>query len=254
MAYCSHFKARAAGLQVHETVRDMHDKQQLNQLDLVAAFQQIATQRRSVRGFLPRLVPQAVLETVFSTALTAPSNCNTQPWITHVVSGQCRDQISDSLLSSVGAGDRDLDFPENGPYQGVYRQRQVEVGVLLYNALGIGRDDREGRQQAFLNNLKFFGAPHAAFLFMPDWCGIREAVDVGLYAQNLMLAMESHGIASCPQTILGFHSSVVRQQLGIDKSLKLLFGISFGYADNKLPQNQIRASRASLSDQVTFHH
>lgn len=232
----------------------MHDNQRLAQDDLATAFRQITTRRRSVRGFLSDPIPQSLLDEVFSLALTAPSNCNTQPWITHVVSGETRDQLSERLLRTVGEGQRDLDFAENGPYNGIYRKRQVEVGLLLYKSLGIAREDHAARQQAFLNNLRFFGAPHAAFLFTPSWSGTREAVDVGLYAQNLMLAMEANGISSCPQTILGFHASVVRQQLGIDDSLKLLFGISFGYADDKLPQNQIRASRASLPEQVTFHN
>ncbi len=232
----------------------MHDNHPLTQADIASAFQQITLGRRSVRGFLSDPIPQDLLDQVFTVALTAPSNCNTQPWISHVVSGRARDEMSERLLHTIGEGERDLDFEENGPYEGVFRRRQIDVAVLLYEALGVAREDKAGRLQAFHDNLRFFGAPHAVFLFMPDWAGIREAVDVGLYAQNLMLAMESHGIASCPQTILGFHATAVRQQLGIDESMKLLFGISFGYADTALPQNQIRASRAALSEQVIFHN
>ncbi|WP_454885170.1 nitroreductase family protein [Sphingomonas oryzagri] len=35
--------------------------------------------RRSVRGFRPDPVPDAVLERVFAMAQQAPSNCNVQP-------------------------------------------------------------------------------------------------------------------------------------------------------------------------------
>lgn len=220
---------------------------------LASAFRQISTGRRSVRGFLSDPVPQQLLDSIFSVALTAPSNCNSQPWVTHVVSGDARDRMSQKLLQTIGSGEKDLDFDENGPYPGVYRQRQIDVAVLLYQSLGVSREDKQGRQQAFLDNLKFFGAPHAAFLFMPDWAGLREAADVGIYAQNLMLALEANGLASCPQTLLGFHASAVREELGIDESMKLLFGISFGYADTSLPQNNIRAARAALPDLVTFH-
>lgn len=220
---------------------------------LASAFQQISGGRRSVRGFLSDPVPQDLLDTIFTLALTAPSNCNSQPWITHVVSGEARNQMSQRLLQTIGKGEKDLDFDENGPYPDVYRQRQVDVAVLLYQSLGVTREDKQGRQRAFLDNLEFFGAPHAAFIFMPDWAGIREAADVGIYAQNLMLALEANGLASCPQTLLGFHASAVRQQLGVEDSMKLLFGISFGYANISLPQNNIRASRAALSELVTFH-
>ncbi len=43
--------------------------------------------RRSVRGFLPDEVPEALLREVFALAQFAPSNCNAQPWTPHVVSG-----------------------------------------------------------------------------------------------------------------------------------------------------------------------
>jgi len=216
-------------------------------------FRQIADSRRSIRGFLPRPVDRALLEQVFATAATAPSNCNTQPWQSHVVSGALRDRLSRIFMETIAQGKHSLDFPYEAKYDGVYRRRQVDVAVLLYQALGVARDDREGRQRAWLRNLEFFGAPHVVFIFMPDWCDIREACDVGMYAQNLMLSMRAHGLASCPQTILGYDADSVRRELGIDESMKLLFGISFGYEDPDLPENRIVPERAPLEEQVQFH-
>ena len=216
-------------------------------------FRQIADSRRSIRGFLPREVEPALLEQVFATAATAPSNCNTQPWQCHVVSGALRDRLSKIFMETIAQGKHSLDFPYEAKYDGVYRQRQVDVAVLLYQALGIARDDKEGRKRAFLRNLEFFGAPHVVFIFMPDWCDIREACDVGMYAQNLMLSMRAHGLASCPQTILGYDADSVRRELGIDESMKLLFGISFGYENPQLAENRIVPERAALEDQVQFH-
>jgi len=216
-------------------------------------FRRIADTRRSIRGFLPQPVDRALLEQVFETAATAPSNCNTQPWQSHVVSGGLRDRLSRIFMETIAQGKHSLDFPYEAKYDGVYRQRQVDVAVLLYQALGIARDDKQGRQRAWLRNLEFFGAPHVVFIFMPDWCGIREACDVGMYAQNLMLSMRAHGLASCPQTILGYDADSVRRELGIDESMKLLFGISFGYEDPELPENRIVPERAPLEDQVQFH-
>ena len=101
---------------------------------------------------------------------------------------------------------------------------------------------------------EFFGAPHVVFIFMPDWCDIREACDVGMYAQNLMLTMRAHGVASCPQTILGYDADSVRRELKIDPKLKLLFGISFGYEDPDLPENQIVPAKATLEEHVKFYN
>ena len=216
-------------------------------------FNNMVTSRRSIRAFLADPVDTETLEKIFSVANYAPSNCNTQPWLSHVVSGARRDAMRDALMKTIGAGEHVLDFPYEGKYSGVYRERQLEVGLMLYKALGVRREDKEGKRQAFLRNLEFFDAPHAVFIFMPDWADIREAVDVGMYAQNLMLTMQAHGVASCPQTILGYNADLVREQLGIDPSQRLLFGISFGYADMSRAENQIRPSRATLAESSHFY-
>lgn len=221
--------------------------------DNVRIFDQLARSRRSIRGFLPTPVEAEVLEQVFVTAAFAPSNCNTQPWYSYVVSGEMRDKLSHIFMETIGQGNYSLDFPYDAKYDGIYRQRQLDVGLLLYKALGVTREDKEGKRQAFLRNLEFFDAPHVVFIFMQEWCGIREACDVGMYAQNLMLTMRSHGIASCPQTILGYDADSVRRELGIDAEMKLLFGISFGYEDQSLPENQIVPDRATLDEHVKFY-
>lgn len=213
----------------------------------------LVTTRRSIRSYLPEPISAELLEKVFQEANHTPSNCNSQPWQTFVVSGESRDRMSEALKSTIGQGEYVLDFPyDTKQYKGVYRERQVDVGKLLYQALGVDRDDKEGKTAAFISNLEFFNAPHAAFLFMPDWCGIREAADIGMYAQTLLLTMQANGISSCPQTILSYHADVVREQLDIDPSLKLLFGISFGFADNSKPENQICPRRASLNESTKF--
>ncbi|MFZ9038897.1 MAG: nitroreductase [Gammaproteobacteria bacterium] len=221
--------------------------------DSVRIFDQIVRDRRSIRGFLPTPVAAEVLERVFETAAFAPSNCNTQPWYSHVVSGEMRDRLSGIFMQTIGQGKHSLDFPYEAKYDGIYRQRQLDVGLLLYKALGVTREDGEGKRQAFLRNLEFFDAPHVVFIFMPEWCGIREACDVGMYAQTLMLAMRAHGIASCPQTILGYDADSVRRELEIDPDMKLLFGISFGYEDRSLPENRIIPDRATLDEHVKFY-
>jgi nitroreductase len=221
--------------------------------DSVELFDRLTRSRRSTRGFLSRSVAPEILQQVFETAAFAPSNCNTQPWQTHVVSAGVRDRLSEKFMHTIAAGKVSLDFPYDASYQGIYRKRQLDVGLLLYQALGVARDDKEGKRNAFLRNLAFFNAPHVAFIFMPDWCEIREAVDVGMYAQNLMLSMQSHGLASCPQTILGYDADTVREELGVDSAMKLIFGISFGFEDKSLPENKIIPDRASLQDSVHFY-
>ena len=216
-------------------------------------FSDIVSKRRSVRAFKPDPVSQETLTNIFKLAQQAPSNCNTQPWITHVVSGNKLEALRSLLPANMLAGKMTFDFPYNGVYQGSYKDRQHDAAQQLYGAVGLTREDKEKRQQVFMENYRFFGAPHVAFLFLPGEFGLREAADVGMYAQTLMLALTAHGLASCPQTALGFHAQAIKEALGIDDNNKLLFGLSFGYEDQNAAINSARVGRAELQETTFFH-
>ncbi|MAA58913.1 MAG: nitroreductase [Pseudomonadales bacterium] len=225
----------------------------LEQATLAECFDAVVNQRRSVRGFLKQPVAREQIEHIFSLAARAPSNCNTQPWATHVVGGEKLERLRDILPVNTLRGRMTLDYPYEPKYHGVYQQRQYDAANQMYAAVGLERKDKEQRQAVFLRNYSFFGAPHVAFLFLPEHFGLREAADVGMYAQTLMLALTAHGLASCPQTSLGFHADAGREVLEVDASQKLLFGISFGYEDAADPINNTRMGRAPLAETTVFH-
>jgi nitroreductase len=210
--------------------------------------------RRSVRGFRPEEVPEATMREVFELAQWAPSNCNVQPWTPHVVSGEALKRLRDAL---VDAGMRDEpirpDWPADGKFTDVYRERQVDAAQRLYGAMGVERRDAVGRKMAYIRNHTFFDAPHAVFVFMPEPFDTREATDIGMYAQTLMLALTARGIGSCAQGALGLFPHIVREHLGIPANYKLLFGVSFGYEDAGVKANAARVGRANLDDAVRFH-
>ncbi len=220
--------------------------------DSFEMFKELVENRHSVRGFLPRAVDADSLQQVFTVAGRAPSNCNTQPWQAAVVSGERCDSLRDRLSEAMSIGVMQMDFPYDGKYEGVYRERQIDSAQQLYGALGIAREDKAERGASFMRNFRFFDAPHVAFIFLPEPFGVREAADVGMYAQTLMLAMNAAGIACCPQTSLSFHCAIVREELALPEHYKLLFGISFGYEDTQHPANKATPSRAALADTARF--
>lgn len=215
-------------------------------------FESIIKDRRAVRGFLPAPVPEEILKIIFTLAQRAPSNCNTQPWVVSVVSGKKCEELRFLIPEALARGEISLDFPYDGKYEGVYKDRQYDAAKQLYDAMGIAKEDKEKRNEALQRNFSFFGAPHVAFVFMPENFHIREAVDIGMYAQTLMLSMAAYGVASCPQTALCFTADLIRKQLDIDARNKLLFGISFGYEDMENTANKCRVGRASLTDAIQF--
>ncbi len=216
-------------------------------------FDDIVLRRRALRAFLPEPLPAETLRRLFEVAQRAPSNCNTQPWITHVASGASLQSLREELPRRFMAGQLSLDFPYDGVYQGVYKERQYGSAQALYDSVGIERSDKAGRQVQFMRNFTFFDAPHAAFLFLPEPFGLREAADLGMYAQTLMLAMTARGLGSCPQTALSFEADCIREMLAVEAGNKLLFGISFGYPDPDAPINGCATDRATLADCVQFH-
>jgi nitroreductase len=209
--------------------------------------------RKSVRSFLPDSIDQQILEDIFSSAQHAPSNCNTQPWQVAVVSGKVCDHLRNKIYQAFEQGRICMDFPYDGIYEGKYKQRQHGAAAALYQAVHITREDKQARHRQFMENFRFFGAPHAAFIFIPEQFGIREAADIGMYAQTLMLSMAAYGVGSCPQTALGFCCDLVREELDISPENRLLFGISFGYESKEAPVNTCRTERVPLSESVRFY-
>ncbi len=208
-------------------------------------------ERRSVRGYLPEPVPEAVLQEVFALAQLSPSNCNVQPWEVYVASGATRDELRRRFMAGVSSGKAMT--PDAGfmpAVTGDHRTRQVDCAQALYGAMGIERGDKMGRMNATLRNFALFDAPHVCFLGMRREYGIPMALDVGMYAQSLMLVMTAHGIGSCAQGSMGYYPDDVRELFGISDDIAILFGISFGYEDTTVVANNARTTRAALQENV----
>ena len=118
--------------------------------------------------------------------------------------------------------------------------------------MGIERKDKDARLMAMLRNWAFFDAPHAAFFTMAKYLNIMGAVDIGIYAQSLALLMTEQGISSCMQGALGQFPDPVRAFFNIPGDHGVLFGMSFGYADDAAPVNTTRTEREPLETSVTF--
>lgn len=217
------------------------------------SFEELVESRKSVRAFKPDPVPRATLESLFRLASKAPSNCNTQPWTVYVASGEVKDAITQVTLEEAMAGKWTPDIPYmQDAYTPLYQARQVEHLAVQQVAYGIERDDEEGRAQLMMDNLNSWGAPHVAFLFLPRFANEREAGDVGMFAQILMLAAADVGLGTCPQTSLGMFAKPIKRLLGVDQSLKLFFGLAIGYQDTENSFSRLEQSRVSTEKFVFY--
>jgi hypothetical protein len=65
--------------------------------------------------------------------------------------------------------------------------------------------------------------------------------------------LAARGIAAVPQSILGYYANTVREVIGVSEELKLLFGMTFGYADEAAVSYSYDVGRVPSTECATFH-
>ena len=213
----------------------------------------ILSERSSIRAFTQQEIPADELRAIFKLAQQSVSNCNVQPWQTMVVGGKTRELLKQELIKALMSGQPpNPDFEWSVKYQNEHRDRQYGSANALYSAMGIKREDKQARMQSLARNWAFFDAPHVAFFCMQKYLGMMGAVDLGTYAQTLSLLLQEAGISSCMQGALGQFPDPIRKTLKLADEVGVLFGMSFGYADNAAAVNKTRTNRVALDEAVTF--
>jgi nitroreductase len=204
--------------------------------------------RRSTRLFLRnKPVPHELVIEALELAVRAPSNSNIQPWQLVFNSGPARDRLVAALLEEAEQGE-----PKVPPLPSEFDHFRRELGALLYGTMGVPRDDRVARRAAVLRNWEFFGAPLGAIVCMHRDLDYVDALGVGAFVQTFLLALTARGIGSCVQVSIAGYPDVIREQLGISEELRILCGISIGYANPKFPANFLDVPRNALEQNVRF--
>lgn len=200
--------------------------------------------RRSTRAFRPDPVPSDVIGEILQAVSASPSYTNTQPWEVAVVSGPKREALVEKLLSLARAkAPTGPDLPAPKGWPAAMDERSREHGARRLATLGVARDDGEGREKLRLMNFEFYGAPCAVFLFMDGSLGEWSVFDMGLFAQNLILAAHSLGLGSCLQASVTGYAREIKSFLGVAESKKLVICIALGYPDEEAPLNTYRSSK-----------
>ena len=209
--------------------------------------------RKSIRGYKPTPVPKEILTEILEVATCAPSGLNIQPWEFTVLGGKVLDDLKQALQEQFLAGVEPLpDFPFKTP-TGSYRKRQVELGITLYQLMGIAREDKEKRNQWTLKMLRAFDAPNAIIVSMDEETSSFLAMfSLGTVTQTIALTAVNFGLGTCIQRVLIDYPEVVRQIVGIPESKKLAIGIAIGYPDWDFPANKLQTTREPLANIVTW--
>lgn len=232
-------------------------------------FSQFLSSRRSTRDFLPTPIPPEILDQILVDSLTAPSWSNTRPFKVAIAQGDIRDRISAEFLSRWGVLSKIMrkgllnklriiysryGLPTSNrriakPYPTELKPRAEQVGREMYQAFGVQRGDRDGRDQQWAKNYSFFGAPVELFIFVHKSLSIYAASDAGLMMQNLILSAHAQGLGTCAQGAVGIWEDVVRKEFEISKDYRLLCGIAIGYPSDSAINN-FKAHRIEVAEMI----
>jgi nitroreductase len=206
--------------------------------------------RKSIRGYLPKAVPDSVIKEILEIALRTSSALNWQPWEITVITGEPLENIRRDNVAKVLSGE-----PGNSssPRTGIYKQRQVELAIGLFKLMGIEREDKDKRKEWLLRGYRFFDAPAAIILSADKALHQTEAAfDVGAFAQTLCLAAMSYSIGTCIEEQVAQYPDVIRKHTGIPEDRNIIIGIALGYPDMDFPANQLQSQRASLEEVASW--
>ena len=219
-------------------------------------FNEVVLGRRSIRGYKSDPVPKEVIEEVLELAVRSPSSMNTQPWHLYVVTGDPLDKIrrenTERNISGVPPS-REIRTPNKG-YEGLHRERQIEIAIQLFQKMGIERDDKEGRQDWVLRGFRQFDAPLSIVVTFDrelldddiskfDCGGIVNGLVTAGWSKGLGAVINSQGIMQSP---------VVREHAGIPDDQVIMICVAMGYPDDSFSANEVVSKRKSISELATF--
>lgn len=215
-------------------------------------------QRRSTRAFLPTAVDRDVIDEILTVASHAPSGANAQPWMVHVLSGGTLQRVTKSVQAVFDDPDLKSAHREEFDYYPSewiepFKARRRRNGLDLYGLLGIGREDKAKMVAHARRNYEFFGAPVGLIFTIDRIMGLGSLMDYGMFLQNIMIAAEARGLNTCPMAAFNVFHEVVRDELSMHDSEKVLCGMALGYGDPEATVNQLVNPRAGLPEFVHHH-
>jgi nitroreductase len=218
-------------------------------------FEALARSRRSVRGYKKDPVPRRVIEAIIDVAKAAPSSMNTQPWHVHVLTGEPLEQVRRRNTEEMLAGAKPKrDIISHGPYEGVHRDRQVDIAKQLFAAMGIARDDKERRQDWVMRGFRQFDAPVSLVLTYDRSLdpGVISHFDLGALSYGICLAAWDRGLGTVVNGQGIMRSDIVREVANIPDDQVIITCIAMGYPDDTFSANAVKSHREPNANFVRY--
>jgi nitroreductase len=209
--------------------------------------------RKSVRVFKDTPVSKALMTEILQLAAKSASGSNLQPWKIYALTGSDKDQliqlVQERAMSNPLGEEADIPiYPE--VLEDPWNSRRKACGEVMYEALGITREDKMGRLGQVFKNFEFFGASVGLIVTMDRSLSQTQLIDVGMILQNIQLLARERGLDTCVQASWTMWPKTVREVLAIGDNEMVVAGASLGYADTDAKVNHIVQAR--MEDEECF--
>ena len=139
-------------------------------------------------------------------------------------------------------------------FAGSHRERQIGVAKQLFSAMGIARDDKEGRQDRVLRGFRQFDAPICVIVtYDRALHGIDDApFDCGAVATALVNAAWSRVLGAVINSQGIMRSPVVREHAVVAADQVIMKSIAVGWPDEAFPANAVVSERKTAAEATVF--
>lgn len=217
-------------------------------------IQEALRTRKSIRGYKPDRVPKEIISRVLEIATRAPSSLNTQPWQITVIAGKVLDEIRRENIRALNAGTMSTRELIRTSFEGIYRKRQVDLAIQLFQLMGIGREDKEKRNQWTMRGFRYFDAPAAIILSVDKSMNSTLTLcDIGILCQSICLAALEFGLGTCIEDQGILFPDNLRKWAGIPESSRPIMCLAIGYPDWEYPANKLVTPREILDNNTKWY-
>ncbi len=215
--------------------------------------------RKSVRAFKPEPVSTETIKKVLEIATRAPSSVNSQPWEFFIVKGEKLDEMKNKMVEQLRRGNKPCpDVPLPGKtgtdmgLQGVYKKRQVVLGVTMFKLLGIAKGDQQAIMDYMASMYRFFDAPAVIIIVIDKMLQLTyPLIDTGALIQTIALTALEFDLGTCIMRAIVDYPEQARKIVGIPDSKHLIIGMTIGYPDWDHPINSFQTERDELEGLLT---
>ena len=217
-------------------------------------LQEAVRNRRSIRQFLDKPVPEEMIREIIADSLWAPSWGNTQPWEIVVVTGEKLNEFKKKNEESLLAGQTtQTDIPMPQVWPNAYMNRYKDLGKGVLSSLGIAREDKEARLRHFVSMFGLFDAPAVILLTVDKALSLEYAMlDIGIYLQTFCLLAHDRGLGTCIMAAIVSFPDLVRELFSIPDNKTIVMGAILGWPDPAAPVNHFDRQRGSLDEFVKW--